>query len=91
MTVENQKMLEIMNSNGEKQQVEVVMAFASEETNKQYIVYTLNEKKEDDMVVLYASSMTEQGEKIILEDISDEEWSMLKYKMREVIYTEGGK
>lgn len=88
MTVKSENLLEVMNGNGERQQIEVVMAFATEDTNKQYVVYTLNEKKENDMVILYASTMVEQDDKIILEDISDEEWSMVKYKMREVIYTE---
>lgn len=88
MTVKSENLLEVMNGNGERQQIEVVMAFATEDTNKQYVVYTLNEKKENDMVILYASTMVEQDGNIILEDISDEEWSMVKYKMREVIYTE---
>lgn len=83
----NQLMLDVIDSNGKIQKVEVVMAFESEVTKKQYIIYTKNESSVNGRVVLYASAMEEKDEKIILEDISDEEWLIVKGKMREVIHS----
>ena len=84
MVVDNQSVLEIVDIDGERKKVEVVLTLTLEQTHKNYIVYTLNQKK-NDMVVLYASSILEQNGKMILEDISDAEWSLVKNKMREII------
>lgn len=84
MVVDNQSVLEIVDIDGERKKVEVVLTLTLEQTHKNYIVYTLNQKK-NDMVVLYASSILEQNGKMILGDISDAEWSLVKNKMREII------
>lgn len=89
MMVDNQSTLEIVDTNGKKQQAEVVMVLELPQTKKRYIVYTLNEKR-NDMVILYASSILSQNNEIILEDISDEEWLLLKNQMREIIHDRGG-
>ena len=85
----NKEMLEIIDKNGTKQLVEIVYVYEDETTKQQYIVYTKNEKHENDMVILYASKVQMQDEKVTFEDISDAEWKMLKDKMRGVIHNEG--
>lgn len=87
--VKNKTTLEIVNSDGQKQTVEVILAFVSEKTNKQYIVYTQNEKNAQDMVILYASAMIESDDKIVFEDISDDEWKIVKDKMRDLMHQKG--
>lgn len=83
----NQYILDVIDTDGEVQQVEVLLAFESETTKKQYIVYTKNEIGSNDRIVLYASTMLEKDQKIILEDISDQEWLIVKDKMREVMHS----
>lgn len=83
----NQFMMDVIDLDGKAQQVEIVMAFESDITKKQYVVYTKNEVGAGDRVVLYASVMEENNGKIILTAISDEEWKIVKNKMREVIHS----
>ena len=86
----NQSMLEMIDQDGIKQFVEVVFVYEDQMTKQQYIVYTKNEKRENDMVILYASKVKVQDEKATFENISDEEWKMLKEKMRDAIHGERG-
>ncbi len=83
----NQTMLEVLDQNGQKQSVEVVFTYQDEMTKKEYIVYTKNEKAQNDMVILYASLVAINGDTMVFEDISDDEWKMLKEKMRDAIHT----
>ncbi len=87
--MKNKTTIEIVNSDGQKQAVEVILAFVSEKTNKQYIVYTQNEKNGEDMIILYASAMIESNDKIVFEDISDDEWKIVKDKMRDLMHQKG--
>ncbi len=89
MVAENTSTLQIINSKGEKQQVDVVMTFSLDKTNQKYIVYTLNETK-NDMVILYASKILEKDGETVFENVSDEEWALIKEKMREAIRSERG-
>lgn len=82
----NKLILDVIDLDGTNKQVEIVMAFESETTKKEYVVYTKNEVSADNRILLYASAMVEKEGKIILEDISDEEWLIVKGKMREVMH-----
>lgn len=84
MVVDDQLVLEITDVDGEKKKVEVVLTLALEQTNKEYIIYTLNQKS-NDLVVLYASRIRRQNGEIVLENILDNEWLLVKNKMREII------
>lgn len=78
-------LLDIMDTKGDKQQIEVIFAFELDQ--KQYIVYTKNEQRENDTVLLYASAMVIRDTNIVLENITDEEWLLVKNKMRDSIHT----
>lgn len=70
--------------NGVEREADVVICF--EVNNKQYIIYTLNEKDENGMVALYSSEMIQNNGKTELCGInSDEEWSMVKDVMKEIV------
>lgn len=89
MAVEKKSFLRITDIDGKPQQVEVVMAFFDEKSDKQYIVYTKNEKRENNTVILYASILKEQEGQTLLENVTDEEWALIKDKMREIVRKEG--
>lgn len=84
MVVDDQSVLEIIDIDGEKKKVEVVLTLALEQTNKEYIIYTLNQKS-NDLVVLYASEIRRQNGEVVLENILDNEWLLVKNKMQEII------
>ncbi len=88
MIIGEKSILDVIDVDGLEQQVEVLLLFEAE--NKQYVVYTKDEKKENDLVMLYASLVKEQEGRIVFENISDEEWELVKQKMREVMHKEGG-
>ena len=88
MNIEKNSILDVIDTNGLEQQVEVIFLFESGE--KQYVVYTKDEMREHDLVVLYASSVKVEDGRIIFENISDDEWLLVKEKMREVMHKEGG-
>lgn len=69
---------------GTEKEAEVVLCF--EAKDKQYIIYTFNEKDENNMVALYSSEMVQNNGKTELCGInSDEEWVMVKDVMKEII------
>lgn len=75
---------------GEEIEAEVLLFFELESTHKEYLIYTYNEKDKNNMVTVYASSFTKDGEKCSLEPIeSDEEWEQVKEVMRQVIKNGG--
>ena len=88
MIIGEKSILDVIDVDWLEQQVEVLLLFEAE--NKQYVVYTKDEKKENDLVMLYASLVKEQEGRIVFENISDEEWELVKQKMREVMHKEGG-
>ncbi len=81
-----QPILEVIDENGQKQSVEIVFSYQDEITQKEYVIYTKNEKMPNDMVVLYASLITVNDNTMKFENISDDEWNMLKGKMRDAIH-----
>lgn len=81
-----QPILEVIDENGQKQSVEIVFSYQDEITQKEYVIYTKNEKMPNDMVVLYASLITVNDNTMKFENISDDEWNMLKGRMRDAIH-----
>ena len=70
--------------NGVEREAEVVLCF--ETNNKQYIIYTFNEKDENNMVALYSSEMIQNNGNTELCGIeTEEEWAMVKDVMKEII------
>ncbi len=87
--MENETVVKKVWIHGQYQSIDIVANFILEQTGKEYIIYTLNESK-NDRVVLYASIVTEKDGKLVFETIPDEEWLLIKEKMRQVIHSEGG-
>jgi len=69
----------ILNDKGEEIECEVLFTFESEETGKNYMVYTDNSKDENDNIKVFASIYNPSDEVCELIPIeSDEEWKIIE-------------
>ena len=59
----------ITNSQGKQIQADVVMAFELKNNNQKYIVYTFNEK-DNDNIKTYVSKMREENNQMFFDSIS---------------------
>ncbi len=68
----------ITNSQGEHIQADVIMAFKLKHNNQKYIVYTFNEKSNNN-VKTYVSKIREENSQMYFDSITDEEeWKIVK-------------
>ena len=68
-----------MNDDGIEVECEVLFTFESEETGKNYIVYTDNTLDEDDNTKVFASIYNPDEEETVLQPIeTDEEWAIIE-------------
>ncbi|MBD9105861.1 DUF1292 domain-containing protein [bacterium] len=82
---EEKKVLSIIKEDGTKEEVELLICFTFNDTKKEYVVYTRNEKDENGNVTVYISSVDRSGEIPKMGAIeSDEEWSKIKDVLREL-------
>ena len=82
---EEKKVLSIIKEDGTKEEVELLICFTFNDTKKEYVVYTRNEKDENGNVTVYVSSVDRSGEISKMCAIeSDEEWSKIKDVLREL-------
>lgn len=82
---EEKKVLSIIKEDGTKEKVELLICFTFNDTKKEYVVYTRNEKDENGNVTVYISSVDRSGEIPKMGAIeSDEEWSKIKDVLREL-------
>lgn len=82
---EEKKVLSIIKEDGTKEEVELLICFTFNDTKKEYVVYTRNEKDENGNVTIYISSVDRSGEIPKMGAIeSDEEWSKIKDVLREL-------
>ena len=51
------KMMSIVAEDGSIEEVEVILAFEFKDTKKEYVVYTKNEKDENENVTVYVSNV----------------------------------
>ena len=80
---EEKKVLSIIKEDGTKEEVELLICFTFNDTKKEYVVYTRNEKDENGNVTVYISSVDRSGEIPKMGAIeSDEEWSKIKDVLR---------
>ncbi len=69
----------VVNSEGEEVECEALFRFESDETHKNYIVYTDNSQDEEGNTRVYASIYTPVEEKTKLEPIeTDAEWNKIQ-------------
>ncbi len=68
----------ITNSQGQQVEADVITVFTLNENNKDYIVYTFNEKK-DDNTKTYTSRIREENGEYYFDSITDDnEWAKVK-------------
>ena len=79
------KMMSIALEDGTVEEVEVILAFEFKDTKKEYVIYTKNEKDENDNVTVYVSHVDRSsGEPKLLGIDDDEEWNRVKDVLREL-------
>ncbi len=76
--MEEKNTIKVYDEKGNEVICDILFTFESEETNKNYIVYTDNTKDENGKVKVYASIYDPKDEKMKLEDIKTEkEWKVI--------------
>ena len=85
MDMEEKKMMKIVSNYGSSEDVEVVFAFEFKDTKKEYVIYTKNERDEDNNITVYVSNVDRSnGETKLLGVESEEEWNRIKDVLREL-------
>ena len=83
------KMMKIVSDDGLSEEVEVVFAFEFKDNKKEYVIYTKNERDEDNNITVYVSNVDRSnGETRLLGVESEEEWNRLKDVLRELAKSE---
>ena len=83
--MEQKKLLSIIKEDGTREEVELLVCFEFNDTKKEYVVYTKNEKDENGNITIYVSSVDRTEEIPRMGAIeSDEEWSKIKDVLREL-------
>lgn len=80
------EMIEIVNTDGTKDEVEVVTYLVSEDGQSKYLVYTKSEKQgEAEDQVIYISKMISDNDAYKLEEITDdEEWTSVQHLLKKI-------
>jgi len=87
--MENKKMMSIVAADGSIDEVEVVLAFEFKDNQKEYVVYTRNERDEANNITVYISNVDRStGQAKLMGVESDEEWSRIKDVLREIAKSE---
>lgn len=83
--MEEKQKIVVLDQNGIEKEAELLSSFKLDETGKTYLLYTLNEKDDNDMVRIYASIFVERDGMCSLETIENEdEWRMVKEIMKKM-------
>lgn len=79
------KKLSIIKEDGSKEEVDLLICFSFNDTKKEYVVYTKNEKDENGNITVYVSSIDRSGDLPRMGAIeTDEEWLKIKDVLREL-------
>lgn len=83
--MDNKKILSIVKEDGTQEEVELIISFVFNDTKKEYVVYTRNEKDDNGNTTLYVSSVDRSGDMPKMGGVeTDEEWSRIKDVLREL-------
>ena len=83
------KVMSIVSNDGAIENVEVILAFEFKDTNKEYVVYTKNEKDENGNITVYVSNIDRSGEEPKLLGVENEnEGNKIKDVLRELSKSE---
>ncbi len=86
---DKKKSIIVLDESGNEKEAEIISAFTVKKYNKNYILYTLNEVDENEMVKIYASELIEKDNMYSLGAIeSDEEWAAVKEVLKEIAKSE---
>ena len=89
--MEERMTFKVFDDNGKEVECEVLFTFESEETKKNYMVYTDNTKDEQGNIKVYAAIYEPDKDETKLEPItSDHEWKIIE-KILEELQTEARK
>ena len=78
-------MMSIVADDGSVEEVEVILAFEFKDTKKEYVIYTKNEKDENDNITVYVSHIDRSsGEPKLVGVDDEEEWNRIKDVLREL-------
>ena len=79
------KMMSIVTEDGSIEEVEVILAFEFKDTRKEYVIYTKNERDENENITVYVSNVDRSsGEPKLLGIEDEEEWNRVKDVLREL-------
>ena len=79
------KMMSIIAEDGSTEEVEVILAFEFKDTKNEYVIYTKNEKDENDNITVYVSNVDRSsGEPKLMGVEDEEEWNRVKDVLREL-------
>ncbi len=82
---DKKKIMSIVAEDGSVEEVEVILAFEFKDTKKEYVIYTKNERDENDNVTVYVSNVDRStGEPKLLGVEDEEEWNKVKDVLREL-------
>ena len=83
--MEEKKMMKIVAEDGSTEDVEVVFAFEFKDNQKEYVIYTKNERDDDNNITIYVSHVDRSsGNPKLLGVDSEEEWNRIKDVLREL-------
>ena len=83
--MEENKMIKIVDEDGSNEDVEVVFDFEFKDNQKEYVIYTKNERDDDNNITIYVSHVDRSsGNPKLLGVDSEEEWNRIKDVLREL-------
>ena len=83
------KIMKIVSVDGSSEEVEVVFALEFKDNKKEYVIYTKNERDEDNNITIYVSNVDRSnGETRLLGVETEEEWNRIKDVLRELAKSE---
>ena len=81
----SKKQMSIVLEDGTVDEVELLFAFEFNDTKKEYVVYTKNEKDESGNITIYVSSVIREDDKVKLGSVeTDDDWTRIKDVLREL-------
>jgi len=84
------EIITLVNPDGDEVEAEVLVFFKLDSNQKEYLIYTYNEKDKNNMITVYASAFVEEDGKYCLDPIeADDEWEQVKEVMRQTIKVGG--
>ena len=87
--VNEKRLMSIVSEDGTVEEVEVILAFEFKDNKKEYVIYTKNEKDENDNVTVYVSHVDRSSGNPKLLGVDDEdEWNRVKDVLRELSKSE---